>query len=71
MVVSREMGMKTGRTKEVEGEDCLRKEVRPLLYGEPGVEGRKSSDEVVLERLDGTFGGVGAVDVGWSKLDGE
>ena len=25
MVVGREMGMKTGRTKEVEGEDCLRK----------------------------------------------
>ena len=33
MVVSREVGMKAGRTKEVEGEDCLRKEVWPLLNG--------------------------------------
>ena len=42
-----------------------------MLDGKPGVEGRQTSDEVVLERLDGTFGGVGAVDVGWSELDGE
>ena len=42
-----------------------------MLHGEPWVEGCQSSDEVVLERLDGTFGGVGLVDVRWSELDGE
>ena len=42
-----------------------------MLDGKPGVEGRQTGDEVVFERLDGTFGGVGAVDVGRSKLDGE
>ena len=63
--------MKTRSAKEVEGENGLWEEMGPLLHGEARVEGRQTSNEVVLERLDGTFGGVRSVDVGWSELDRE
>jgi hypothetical protein len=51
-------------THEVEGEDGLRKEAVPEVERKIAVGAAEAGDEVVLERADGAFGGVGTVDAG-------
>ena len=59
--MSREQRMNAGRTKEIEGQHCLRQEPIPLSEREFRMDGAEDGNEMILERPDGTFGGVSTV----------
>jgi hypothetical protein len=59
--VRRERRMDAGGTKEVKGQDGLGKETVPFGEGEGRIGGAEDGDEVIFERPDGTFGGVGTM----------
>ena len=50
--------MDARRTKEVEGQDCLRKETIPFSEREFGVDSAENGNKVVLKSAYGTFSGV-------------
>ena len=54
--------------KRVEGVLCLLEEFVPQLGWEVPVCGAEPGDKMILEGLDGTFGGVDSVFVGWNEL---
>jgi hypothetical protein len=53
--------MNSGRTKEIEGQRRLRQEPIPLSEREFRMDGAEDGNEMILERPDGTFGGVSTV----------
>jgi hypothetical protein len=53
----------------VEGDVALGEETIPFCEGEIGVAGGEAGDEVVLPCLDGSFGCVATVAVGWDTLE--
>ena len=53
--------MNAGRTKEIEGQRRLRQEPIPLSEREFRMDGAEDGNEMILERPDGTFGGVSTV----------
>lgn len=59
--MSRERMMDPRRTEQVEGQNRLRKETIPFGKRELGVDGAKNGDKMILERPNGTFGGIDAM----------
>jgi len=67
---SRELGVEPRGAEQIESEDCLRKQQAPMVERKVRVAATEAGNEVVLEGLDGAFGGIPAVDVGRSELVG-
>ena len=67
--VGRELGIDTGTAEKVQGDESLGEEAIPKMQRKVGVGAAESGNEVVLERVDGAFGGVAAVDTRRGKLE--
>ena len=57
-----------GLEKEVQGEFCLGQQAVPQEVGKGIRDSCQNGDEVCLERADGTFSNVAAVNIWWYKL---
>ena len=67
--MSRERRMYPRRTEQVESQRCLRKETIPFGERELGVDGAKNGDKMILERPNGTFGGIDTMFFRWNTLE--
>ena len=67
-MVGQKLGIDTGRTKEIDGDLSLHKELAPETGGEFAVTAQKDSSEVVLERANPTLSWVCMVIMDISKL---
>ncbi len=63
--VGGEAGIDAGTTKEIHGDERLGQEAVPKMKRKVFVSAAETGDEMVLERADGTFSGIAAVDIGW------
>lgn len=59
---SREVGIDSGATHQIEREKTLGEEPVPQVHGELGVDTAKASNQMVLECSDGAFSGIAPVD---------
>ena len=58
-----------GRAEEVEGDHGLGNETIPFLVGKVGVARGESSEKMIFECVDSTFGGAAEVGVQGNKLE--
>jgi len=57
-----ELGVDSGATQKVEGQDGLGQEPVPQMEGVVTVRAAEASNEVVFEGADGTFSSIASVD---------
>jgi hypothetical protein len=66
---SRQLGIETGATEEIEGEKSLGEETIPEMEREVLVDAAKAGNEMIFERTDGAFGSIAAVNTRGGKLE--
>ena len=61
--------IEAGGTEKVERQCIMMNEAVPEMQGEVRIATTQAGDEVILVSLDGTFGGVGAMQVRRNELE--
>ena len=61
--VGREARIDSRTTKEIQGDERLGQKAVPKMKRKVFVSAAETGDEMVLERADGTFSGIAAVDI--------